>query len=157
MIDTKNSIDRFYDSNRNIINLFGSRENFREKINCIIKNANKVIIDKYNDKESYYAIHSKSTGIGIIIKMGKYSESIKDKGNINALIITILPIKKYHSFKPEDIQIIVENMASEIYKIEGRKIFNGKNVVTHYNDDEKNIVFFEGKYYDSWIDFIFID
>ncbi len=89
--------------------------------------------------------------------MGKYSESKKDTGKNNALIITILPIKKYHSFKPEDIKIIVENMAREIYKIEGREIFNGKNVVTYYNDDEKNIVFFEGKYYDSWIDFIFID
>lgn len=147
IIDTKHSIDRFMDKNR-----FddAGKTDFRNKLNRVITDASKKIITKLNDKEGVYGIHSKSTGIGVIIhwRPDKYGS---DKTN-HAVIITLLPLKPKHHYKDLTAEVIVEKRLTEMV---GRKK-DGKDTARLVSKGAFKIVLWEGKYYDSNATWIFV-
>ena len=103
IIDTKHAIDRFTQRYNNLFN--------KERVEKVIYDAMKIIINKYNDEATTYGIWSKSTGICVIIDWRKDTKNRADKNN-HAIIITLPPIKKefknFHTINSNDIRIIVE-------------------------------------------------
>ena len=109
LIDTNHSIDRFSDKNR-----FDKRQ--KDLLNSdIIKVANnmlKQLLTKYKDVSGVYGVHSKSTGIGMVVDFRK---DYLSNDNLNHLIIiTLLPIKSFHHFKDTDGNLIVEKIESDL-------------------------------------------
>ena len=147
IIDTKHSIDRFLDKNR--FDDAGATD-FRKKLNRVITDASKKIITKLNDEEGVYGIHSKSTGIGVVIdwRPDKYGS---DRTN-HAVIITLLPLKPKHHYKNVSDEVIVERRLNEML---GRKR-DGKDSARIIHKGAFKIVLWEGKYYDSNATWIFV-
>jgi hypothetical protein len=147
IIDTKHSIERFIDKNR----FDQTKKNeFKKSLDKVIKDAMNKIITKHNDKSGVYGIHSKSTGIGVVIDW-RLDRQSSDKLN-HAIIITILPIKKIHNFRDLEAEVIVEKILKESIpkfkesSLEARVIHKGKF----------KVVLWEGIYYDNNATWIFV-
>ena len=167
LIDTFHSIERYQDDNR--FNNLASTQEFKNKIVEITNKATHKILSKYNDKSARYAVHSNSTGMGIIIDWRLDKKRINNFNN--AILVTILPIKNYHYIKPSDIPVVVESILKDWYEIEeGYKVRNSYGTCDHhlkaYNEDQQidssyyalRIVFFEGKLQETDIDeWIFLE
>ena len=151
-IDTHHSIDRFLDRNR-----FddAGKKSFKTKLEWVINNAKYEIIKKYNDESALYGIHSKSTGIGLIIN---WREDYKSKDGLNhAIIVTILPIKKYHHFDKDDVKVIVESQI-ENWMSDSIHLKENKADRKSVREEDFHAICWEGKFYDSTIDtFFYVD
>lgn len=153
MIDTSHSIDRFLDQQR-----FGDRsgkDEFKDKIEWVLNNAIDKIIKEYQDKSHTYGIHSKSTGIGISIDWRK--DYRNDNGKNHAIIISVLPIKKHHYFKPEDVVLIVEAqldmLGRQLLREEGNPVRKEKNkaLITVVNESYF-ITYWQGRLYEHYVE-----
>jgi hypothetical protein len=153
IIDTKHSLDRFNDDDR--FNVWSGKDEFKSKIVDVAKKAIAVIYKKYKDTPATYGIHSKSTGIGMIVDWrddDKHSDGFND-----AIITTILPIKKHHFFKKDDVKIIVEKQIEEGGRIMYSQKFN-ENILkedstshtVYYGENTLDwyVVFWEGRLHD---------
>jgi len=107
IIDTNHALERF-------ILRYGS-ERDRIEIMWVINNGMKKILSEYKDESNKYIIHSKSTGIGVVIHWRKDSKGFD---NLNhAIIATILAKKDAHYKKyASDIMLIVENWVNRRQK-----------------------------------------
>lgn len=154
IIDTDHSIQRYTERYKDIISA--------DTVYKVIGNVIKEILNKYKDREGKYGYHSKSTGIGGIIH---WRLDGKRKNNFNnAVIVSLFPIKKLHNFYDVDARIIVEKQLIEWAKEKGFKNIKKQNLCESYYDDHYNqgdnfyVSFFEGKLYDSKLDYyILID
>jgi broad-specificity NMP kinase len=144
---------------RKIINTDHALERFekryvfisKEKIKELIQDVSIKILDDYKDKEGVYGWHSKSTGAGGIINWRPDIYTPQDKKN-HAIIATLFPIKKYHTYKDVDAILIIENQIIEWAKEKGfgkRKIEeNLCELFTEKHDEYINsfyVAFFEGE------------
>jgi hypothetical protein len=149
IIDTKHSIDRFKDNDR--FNNLASDDAFKSKVIDIVKHAISKIYKQYEDKEGNYGVHSKSTGIGLVID---YRDDDKYKDGYNdAIIITLLPIKKNHFFQKGTTKLIVEKQIEMLGKIlyeqeHGEKVLKESNTCAVAKEGNFDIVFWEGKLHD---------
>lgn len=122
-IDTEHAIEQGY--GRYYRNDYDWQE-FQKKLAWIIQNAKNSIVYDYNDKSADYVVHSKSTGIGVVIDWRE--DTVNPDGKNHAIIVTVLPRKKKHFAKdPEDILLIVENQlvqwaCNHIQETKGRKV-----------------------------------
>ena len=156
---TTHSIERMMDKMR-----FTDEQKkfFKDNYKKVLISAVTQIINKHGDKEAYYGIHSESTGLGMIIYWKKDSfgevpdEAMEYK---HALIVTILPIKKYHNFKPNDIVLMVEGLIRETLILNGCMLKDLRYQVESYSlIDDNDITFFEGKLCNSLIkEFLIVD
>lgn len=145
IIDTKHSIDRFIQR----------YENFdRSRIEKVIYDAMKVIINKYNDEATTYGIWSKSTGICVIIDWRRDSKNRSDKLN-HAIIITLPPIKKefrnFHTTDPNDVRIVVEKTLIDALIKKVLKEDYEPNKLKEIKVNKHSVYLHEGKMYDSGI------
>ena len=147
IIDTKHSIDRFLDKNR--FSDAGATD-FKNKLNRVISDASKKIITQLGDTSGVYGIHSKSTGIGVIIDW-RPDRNGSDKTN-HAIIITILPLKPKHHYKDVSAEVIVEKRLTEML---GKKS-DKKNTARIVKKGAFKVVLWEGKYYDDNATWIFV-
>lgn len=153
IFDTHHSIERFNDENR-----FddAGKEEFRNKLFKVLAHGIKKILSEHNDYSSSYLIHSKSTGIGVVIDWRKDKFNRVDYTN-HAFIVTILPIKKHHTKKDEDILLVVEKQLTEwaLKRLEERKekLILSENAYDRISTEDKefSVIFWEGKYYDATI------
>lgn len=155
IIDTNHSLERL--DQRYIKAGIG-----KDDIILVIKKAMNKILRKYNDKSNFYGIHSKSTGIGAIINWRE--ERRNSDGNNHAVIVTLLPPKNFHSFKPTDIPIIVESLLErwgrDQAKKEKNRISENAGASTHFDKEDFSVIFYEGEFYDSSLlieNFIIVD
>ena len=111
LIDTKHSIGRFFDKNR--FNL-EQRQEIISNIGLVANRLLDKIIYKHKEKPAYYGVHSLSTGIGFIVKLEK--DYINDDGQLHLILVTLLPIKRFHQFKDDTIKVIVEKrLLNDLY------------------------------------------
>lgn len=163
--ETNNKEYRKGYNNRYIIYTLHSVERYIERYSSniteeilfsVIKNVMKNIIEKYNDQGGVYGYHSKSTGIGGIVDW-RLDYKGKNKEN-NAVLVSLFPVKKFHSFRNVDAQFIVEKHLILWAKEKGFSGKRKKNLCESYFDDQHitgyniYISFFEGKLYDLPID-----
>ena len=154
IIDTDHSVQRYAERYKDIIS--------DAVVYKVIGNVIKEIIDKYKDKECKYGYHSKSTGIGGIIH---WRLDGKRKNNFNnAVIVSLFPIKKFHTFRDVCAELIVEKHMIIWAREKGFKNMRKQNLCESYHDEHFNlednfyVSFFEGKIYDSKLDYyILID
>lgn len=147
IIDTRHSIERFMDKNR-----FSDsgKATFRDTIDKVIRDGMEKIISTHNDESGVYGIHSKSTGIGLVID---WRPDTKGKGKTNhAIIVTILPIKNSHHYKDVSAEVIVEKQLKESVGKRDRK----KNTCEIVKEGDFWIVLFEGKYYDNNATWVYV-
>ncbi len=150
IIDTKHSIDRYSDRYNNILN--------KDTVNQVIQNVIKEILSDYNDTEGQYGFHSKSTGIGGIITWRRQGDPKLDDGNNHAVITTLFPIKKFHTFRNVDAELIVEQQVTLWAEEQGYKKEFKESLCESYGEDHKFykddffVSFFEGKLYDFYLD-----
>lgn len=115
IVNTAHSIDRAKDDNRfgKVIQKdFGSFDKFKAKVDMVIRRAMKEIMRKHKDARGQYGVHSKSTGIGVIVDW-RPDDSVPD-GKNHAVIVTLLPVRNSHSYKPGTTEVVVENTTYEI-------------------------------------------
>ena len=151
IFDTDHAIKRFMDA-RGVPETMSS-DFFMRKVLKIVEEASKIIISKHKDISNIYGIHSKSTGIGVIIHWRKDTQNWADKQN-HAFIVTVLPIKRFHNFKREDIPIMVETLCIEWTSLINKNIYedvkkDSKGDVSTFRKDNFVVVFYEGKFHDS--------
>lgn len=152
IIDTKHAVEQYVKRYSTI--------HSKEIVNDVIKKVMKVIIDKHDDKECEYGFHSRSTMIGGIISWTRYDDKNKDTGKNNAVIVTLFPPKRVHSFRDTCDNIFVENQIMFSLRhnrkfVERRKKRNlsGLCECYYFSDDKKSFVaLFEGKFYDTSIE-----
>lgn len=114
ILHTKHSMDRVKDDDRfgqHIKKEYGSIEKFKAKVEMVVRRSMKRIIRNHKDVAGKYGVRSKSTGIGAIVDWDKHIEG--DDSN-HAKIVTVLPIRDSHSYKPGTIEVVVENETYEI-------------------------------------------
>lgn len=157
LIDTYHSIERFENDER--FNDKANTDEFKQEIINIANKVSKEIITRYNDKSQIYGVHSKSTGLGMIIDW-RTDYKVKNKDN-NAILVTILPVKRFHSFKSDTLPLIVEHLLKKYYSImEESEINNKPGFCDHHLNESRDlkIVFYEGSLHDTNIDeWIFIE
>jgi len=148
IIATKHSIDRYIDRYS-----FISQNDLLKVISSVMKK----IIEKYNDTTGTYGFHSKSTGIGGIINW-RLDYKGKNKEN-NAVLVSLFPIKKFHTFRNVDAEILVEKQIILWAKEKGfNKSFFKFNLCESYVDEQMYIEdnfyvnFWNGKLYNSKLD-----
>jgi len=153
IFDTNHSIDRFKD--RKKFNI--TDKEFRDKIIWVINNAIKKIIIDNSDESGNYGIHSKSTGIGLVVDWRKDTQRRDDQKN-HAFIVTLLPIRQSHTFRDVIATLFVEQLiewAKNKYKKQIKLEENTTNIVKEYN---LSVIFWEGEYYDNnLLDIIIVD
>jgi hypothetical protein len=151
-IDTTHAIERYHLRYKDKLP--------KDKIYFMIDEVKNKIISKYNDKEATYGWHSISTGAGGIIDWRKDTMNLKDVNN-HAIIVSLLPIKTFHTFKPTDIKIIIEKQVELLIKERGIKLNENKekNFCESYHlGNNVYASFFEGKLYDFYLDgYILVD
>jgi hypothetical protein len=159
IVDTRHSIDRFYDKER--FNLPWSEEDFSKKIVWVISNAIDKILDEYHDQasnpttDSSYVIHSKSTGIGVVVVWRWEWDRYRTDDKNHAIIRTLLPVKQVHRVTHTgDILLIVEHQLRDWAIEQQRKnhillenIFQ-EGAYSHSNDDTFVVHLWEGEYWD---------
>jgi hypothetical protein len=153
IIDTKHSLERYVDRYKSEFSL--------EDLNQMLNEVMNKILDVHNDKEGTYGWHSKSTGAGGIIEWRLDYKDPNDKNN-NAIIVSLLPIKKFHNFKAGDVKIIIEKQVVLWIQEKGvdlKESIKKENFCESYRMGYDTYVsFFEGKLYDFYLDgYIFID
>ena len=154
---SSHALDRFKDRER--FNSLANSSKFIDTLLNVIEDGIDVIINKYKNKEATYGIHSKSTGIGCIIDWRKDTKYRTDKDN-HAFVVTLLPIKKFHSFNNRELPIIVEGLLSYWFDDRNkRRFFEGATDTA--SEGTFHVVMFEGYFWDSSFDyrnnFIFVD
>jgi hypothetical protein len=105
IISTTHGIERLGDPNR-----FdqASKDAFTRQLLVVIKDAMDLILDEYNDTPGTYVVHSKSTGIGVVLIWKRDTMTRRDK-RYHALIKTVLPIRPAHfKSKNTDVMIMTE-------------------------------------------------
>jgi len=109
IIDTDHAIDRFMDKKR--FDNAGSYE-FKKELIWTINNGIDKILTDYKDKKSNYLIHSKRTGIGVVIDWRQDYDRLMNDLN-QAIVVSPLGKKfngeKFYTTEPDDIYLIVEN------------------------------------------------
>ena len=115
----------------------------------------KRILRDYNDRSGQYGFHSKSTGIGGIITWRQEGNPAVNDNKNHAIITTLFPIKKIHTFKNVTAQIIVESQMVLWAKEKGmkrEKRYSGICQIlseSHENClDDFYLPFFENRMYD---------
>lgn len=126
----------------------------KQDILVVIKRAMDKIFDRYNDQSDMYGVHSKSTGIGAIINWRE--ERRNSDGNNHAILVTLLPPKKYHKFKDSDVVLIVESLFERWGRDQAKKekcrIYESEGAAVHFDIEDFSVVFYEGEYYDTTLD-----
>lgn len=108
LIDTNHSIDRLYDGRGVDKRDYPTVEVFKKYCTWVLKCGVNEIMDNYQDERGTYLLHSRSTGIGIVVDWRKDSEDRNDKNN-HAIVVTVLPVRNRHySNNPSDTLIITE-------------------------------------------------
>ena len=147
IIDTKHSIDRFVDR----YDIFT-----KIRVNKVITDAMKQIIDKYSDESTTYGVWSKSTGICVIIDWRKDTQNSHDKEN-HAVVITLPPIKKefkdFHTTNKNDVRLIVEAYLNSAIRKRILKEDKDINKLKKVSLNGLFIFLHEGIMYDSGIAF----
>jgi hypothetical protein len=152
IIDTKHSLDQFLNNQR-----FGNdagKQELKIKVLTVIDNAIDKIIKDHKDEAQSYGVHSKSTGIGVIVEWRQEGDPKRDDGKNHAVIVTILPIKPLPYFKPKDTKILVEwqidMLGRQKLTEEGQQVKKQKNYCTHtdINGDDFYVVYWGGRLYD---------
>lgn len=137
IIDTPHSIERFLERNTSFS---------KDGVERVIYDAQYLIINQYQDKIGTYGVHSKLSGMGLIID---WREDFKINDNKNhSIVITFLPVKKVHYFNKEDIGLMVEYFN----KISREGCSLKENTVDYiYRNTERGIyiIAWEGGYYDD--------
>lgn len=153
IIDTFHSIDRYFDDDR--FNKWSGQKEFKDKIVDVTKKAIAVIYKKHKDKEGRYGVHSKSTGIGLVLHWRedkKYIDGFND-----AIIITILPIKKNPYFRDIDAKIIVEKQIESWGRATIKNKFNEEIIKeedtcrvawSEERESDWQVIFWEGELHD---------
>lgn len=158
IFDTNHSISRYLDDGRLTSE---DRMSFDLNYKRIIDEAVSKIIKDYADESQVYGIHSRSTGIGLVLdwRPDKYKRDETNQG----FIVTILPIKKFHNWKGDTKHILVEQIKEWAHNVlsyerKGYKLDESEGTIetiTSIYDDDKfpvlRIIFMEGKYWDSTI------
>ena len=115
IISTAHSLDRAKDDDRFgkvIAKDFGTFDKFKAKVDMVIRRAIKKIMRNHKDERGQYGVHSKSTGIGVILDW-RPDASVSDNNN-HAVIVTLLPVRNSHSYKPGTTEVVVENQTFEL-------------------------------------------
>jgi len=157
IIDTKHAIDRYAERYSTIYT--------KEDINAVIRKVMAVIVNKYNDKPCEYGFHSKSTMIGGVISWERYGDARRDTGKNNAVIVTLFPPKRVHTFRDTCANVLVENQI--LFSLRGKRKFieqrtkqqkSGLCEVYYFNKEKSFIALFEGNVWDTSIDeYIIVD
>jgi len=150
IIDTKHAIERYAERYSSVYT--------KEKIDSVIQKVIEVIINKYKDKSGEYGFHSKSTLIGGVLDWVRYGDAKKDTGKNNAVIITLFPPKKIHTFKKVNAEILVEQI---MYSLREQKGYNwrlredkryGLGEIYYFDESKEHyVVLFEREFYESTI------
>ena len=173
---TDHAVDRFNDNKRFSDKAlqkegYRTREDFIMTVYDKIKLAIEEILTKYNDQSSTYVVHSKSTGIGVVVEWRRDRFDKLDINN-NAYIHSVLEIKKpaHYTTNPKDIYMVVEKQIVEWakrYQLEtmGRRVSNEScmydRVQTGDSCNEEGfqylkVHFFEGRVVNCDVDIIIV-
>ena len=96
IIDTHHALDRLGDDKRFEADANSNR--LRQAIDWVIEEGIDEILEKHDDREGIYVIHSKSTGIGVVLSWTRDKFNRNDPRNC-AIIVTLLPIQDKHFAK----------------------------------------------------------
>ncbi len=149
IIDTTHSLERYTQRYSKILS--------KEKLDNIIDNVQKEIINEYKDKDGIYGWHSKLTGAGGVIRWRKDYKQNDNKNH--SIIVSLFPLKKFHAYHDVDAKIIVENhitywATKDLNMIDKFQEGMGQPKIIEYdqNDYPFCITFYEGKLYDLYLD-----
>lgn len=153
IIDTKHSLEKFYDRYISIQ---------KSTIIRILSDAIEKIINEHNDESLIYGIYSKSTGICSIVNWRR--DHLDDDGRNHAIIITMPPpkrnIKNFHLTSPKDVMIIVESLLLDSIdkKILTKLSEQDNRYIQKYNYEGLEMYYEDGKIFDYGIGiYILID
>lgn len=152
--------DRYGDIDR--FSRLANDPDFREDVLWVVRNAMREIMTQHVDRTGKYGVHSKSTGIGVIIDWRPDGRVHTDNRN-HAMVVTLLPIKRFHHFKANDISIIVESLLMDYLREsldrERQPLRETEGAVDSVQDRSGStlVVAWEGKYHSDTIDeFLFV-
>lgn len=153
-IVTQHADERFLDASRFDQN---EKDKFELNLDYVLDAAIDEIIDTYKDRQNIYVVHSNRTGIGIVLD---WKEDVDyDNGKNHANIVSILPIKKKHSYKKGDIYLVVENEAlKKMGKIRLKECCEeGAYDIVKVLNESVQVTFFEGNIWDIGFKEIIVD
>lgn len=109
IVDTNHSIERLFDGRGVDSYTYPTVADFKKEVVSVIQSAIDKILSVYSDYSEEYLIHSRSTGIGVVIDWRPHKDQKYDDGNNHAIIISVLPVKNKHFAKnPSDVLLMVE-------------------------------------------------
>jgi len=155
VIDTKHSVDRYAQRYSHLFT--------KEQIDGLIRKTGKQIIRKYDDRSGVYGWHSQSTNTGGIIDWRPDTYSNSDTNQ--AIVVSLFPPKRMHTYKDVDAKIIIENHMS-YWAVETLGMSNvlkeglGQPRAIEYLEEELPfyVTFYEGKLYEVKLDgYLIID
>lgn len=148
IIDTSHSVDRFHERYPKIS---------QSTVLDVIQRGIKLILGAYKDRAVQYGIHSHSTGIGVLIDWRPDKGDPKDLRN-HAVIITLLPVKKSHTFQKGTIPLMVEARTTPSLRASLREwvrerapeaLKEKRNTAECVSDQNLQVTLWEGDIYDT--------